>query len=106
MQHTIIALKEHIGKLYKKLNELEERIKALEEEDYDTVLYEQLKKERNAMAKELSVPSYTIFNNETLKEICRKKPQTEEELKSIKGIKDVKFEKYGERFLQLIKLSL
>jgi len=106
MQYTIIALKDHVGKLYRKMNELEERLKALEEEDYDTVLYDELRKERNMIAKELGIPPFTILSNETLREICRQKPQTEEQLKSIKGIKDVKFEKYGERFLQLIKLSL
>ena len=106
MQYTIIALKEHIGKLYSRMNALEERVKTLEEEDYDTVLYNELRKERNTIAKELGIPYFTILSNETLKEISRQKPQTEEQLKSIKGIKDVKFEKYGERFLQLIKLSL
>lgn len=91
-----------IDDLLKKINELEDRIKALEE-DNDNELYSQLKTERNAIAKEQNMAAYMIFHNSTLKEISIKKPATLEQLKKIKGIGEKKLESYGPHILQIVK---
>ena len=68
----------------------------------DTELYEILKQWRLHKAKELSVPAFCIFSNETLKYITELKPKTHAGLMGIKGIGEMKIEKYGEDILNLI----
>lgn len=91
-----------IAEMQKQIDELKEQLRQYEEEDYDTTLYEELRKERNTIAKENGLKPFQVMYNKTLKELCRKKPKTEEEIKQISGIKDIKYQQYGERFLQLI----
>lgn len=92
--------------LQAQIDELKKQVTELQEAQYNEDLYEILHKERNTIANELGTKPFFILNNETLKELSRKKPTTLESLKQIKGIKDVKAEQYGERILQLIKLYM
>jgi len=92
--------------LQTQIDELKIQVTELQQAQYDEDLYEILRSERNAIAKEMGTKPFFILNNETLKELSRKKPITLETLKQIKGIKDVKAEQYGERIIQIIKLYL
>jgi GxxExxY protein len=74
--------------------------------EYDTKLYEFLRKERFEIAKELNLPAYCIFYNSTLRDISIQKPTTIEDLMKINGIKEAKAEKYGERIVQIVKRYL
>jgi ATP-dependent DNA helicase RecQ len=55
------------------------------------------------IADKKNVPPYVVFSDATLRDMAANAPQSPEELKSISGVGDNKFEKYGELFLGLIK---
>ena len=95
-----------IQKLREQVDILRKELEELKEQKYDEDLYDLLKKERNAIAIERNVPSYCILNNETIKEISRKKPLTKDDLWLIKGVKDAKIEQFGEIIIQTISSYL
>ncbi|WP_027400203.1 DNA helicase RecQ [Anaerovorax odorimutans] len=65
-------------------------------------LFEGLKAIRNYIAKKQRVPSYIIFTDATLKDMCKKLPKNEEELLEVNGVGQVKLKKYGGQFLNEI----
>lgn len=56
---------------------------------------------RSEIAKEEAKPAYIIFNDKSLIEMASKLPQTKEEMLEVNGVGEVKYERYGERFLAL-----
>ena len=50
-----------------------------------------------------NVELFMILHNKTLEDIATIKPKTKEELISIKGISDKKFDKYGEVILKIVE---
>lgn len=70
---------------------------------FDDKLFEEFKTLRREIAQENSVPAYVIFGDKTLKEMSHKLPTSEGEFLDINGVGKVKFEKYGESFLELCK---
>jgi len=83
-----------------------EEIRSNYKTDIDNALnefFEDFRKLRAKIAQEEMVPAYIIFSDKTLKEISLKLPQTKEEMLKINGIGEVKFQKYGEKFLELCK---
>lgn len=73
------------------------------EESFDETLYTKFKKLRQDIAIEHEVPAYVIFGDKTLKEFSLKLPINKEEILDINGVGLVKYEKYGEAFLNLCK---
>ena len=73
------------------------------DEPVDKNLFETLRKLRRDIASEQDVPAYIIFPDSTLHDMCVKLPETKEELLSVSGVGRVKMEKFGERFLDLIR---
>ena len=65
-------------------------------------LFIRLKELRLTIAKEEKVPAFVVFSDATLVDMCRKHPHTTEEMLSVSGVGQVKLERYGERFLQLL----
>lgn len=68
---------------------------------FDDKLYEEFKTLRRQIANENEVPAYVIFGDKTLKEISLKLPNNEAEFLDINGVGKVRFEKYGQMFLEL-----
>ncbi len=68
----------------------------------DPTLFERLRALRANIAKEEKVPPYIVFSDKTLTDMCIKKPATKEEMLAVSGVGEYKFEKYGERFLEVI----
>jgi len=66
-------------------------------------LLQRLKDWRNDMARKEGLPLYRIFQNKTLEDITEVVPINKGELLEIKGIKERKFEKYGQDILDLVK---
>jgi ribonuclease D len=66
-------------------------------------LFSLLKKKRRAIADELDVPSYVIFNDAVLSQLAKKQPETKQEMLSISGIGDAKMNAYGDAFLSVIR---
>ena len=68
----------------------------------DEEMFTQLKNLRKKIAQENAVPPYIVFNDKTLKEMVEKKPATDEQLRQVKGVGDIKLELYGEQFLTVL----
>ncbi len=66
-------------------------------------LLERLKELRRELAKERKVPAYVIFNDATLEEMASRAPRSEAELLSVPGVGPTKLERYGQRFLELLR---
>jgi len=72
-------------------------------DDYDAELFDKLRDLRAHIAEENSIPPYIVFSDKTLKDLSAKKPRTKEEMLQVHGIGEVKYERYGEAFLELLK---
>lgn len=70
----------------------------------DEGLFELLRNLRTEIAKEEKVPPYIVFSDKTLIELCQAKPVTEEAMLAVSGVGRFKLDKYGERFIEVIKL--
>ncbi len=69
----------------------------------DRALEKALRQARNARAREMRVPPYTIFRDRTIYDLIVKKPKTKEELTGIYGIGQAKAEKYGDMILKILE---
>lgn len=65
-------------------------------------LLQKLKDKRREIAKERGVPAFTIFHDDTLIDLARKRPQTVEDALEIKGIGPAKAERELPEFLTLL----
>jgi ATP-dependent DNA helicase RecQ len=68
---------------------------------FDEQLYERFRTLRRGIAQEHEVPAYVIFGDKSLKEFASKLPVTKNEILDINGVGLVKYEKYGEPFINL-----
>jgi hypothetical protein len=71
--------------------------------NHEETLIKALKTYRTAKATSNSIPPYYIFNNEEMGKIVEVMPKNKQEFISIKGFGQVKFEKYGEDIINIIK---
>ncbi len=71
-------------------------------DDYDVEVYDKLRTLRSEIASEKGIPPYIVFSDKTLKDLSSKQPQNKIEMLKIHGIGEVKFERYGEDFLELL----
>ncbi|MHC1782476.1 MAG: DNA helicase RecQ [Anaerolineaceae bacterium] len=71
--------------------------------EYDRDLFDLLRTKRKELAEAANVPPYVIFSDRTLVEIASYYPMTSDSLKRINGIGQVKFERYGQLILDLVK---
>lgn len=69
----------------------------------DPALYNMLKDLRKTLSKELEVPPYVIFQDNSLEAMATFYPQTIEELQNIPGVGAGKAKRYGTEFCKLIK---
>ncbi len=113
-QHPVYFKK----RVFKATKELREPIKKKEKEEkeekeqkektplpYDAALFETLRELRLKIAREEGVPPYVVFNDRSLQEMALYFPQTKEDFSRINGVGPIKWVKYGERFLELIRAS-
>ena len=66
-------------------------------------LFDLLRVVRSTYAKKKGVPTYVIFSNKTLLEMCRIKPIIDRIFLSVPGIGYHKMELYGEPFMRVIR---
>lgn len=71
-------------------------------ENYDQQLFELLRQKRKLIADHANIPPYVIFPDKTLMEMAIYFPQSRENFMQMYGVGAVKFEKYGNAFLDLI----
>ncbi len=70
--------------------------------EYDRGFFELLRKHRKSMADEARVPPFVIFSDRSLIEMATYFPQDREQFLAIHGVGKVKYERYGDQFLDLI----
>ncbi len=70
--------------------------------DYERDLFDELRKLRADLARAQGLPPYCIFQDRTLREMASRLPDTPEKMRSIVGVGEVTFGKYGTRFLEVI----
>ena len=71
----------------------------------DANLFDALKRLRGTIARETKVPAYVVFPDRTLAELALHRPGSLSALGEIRGVGPAKLEKYGPRFLDLIRGS-
>ena len=71
-------------------------------EPADQELFEALRELRKRLADAQGVPPYVIFGDATLIQMSRDKPRTEDDMLEINGVGQVKLERYGAEFLDVI----
>ncbi|RLA73120.1 MAG: DNA helicase RecQ, partial [Epsilonproteobacteria bacterium] len=71
-------------------------------DDYDVELYDKLRDLRTQIASANNIPPYIVFSDKTLKDLSVKLPQNKEEMLAVHGIGEVKFERYGDKFLEVL----
>ena len=69
----------------------------------DRNLFERLRALRLEIAKEERVPPYIVFSDKTLIHMCQLMPKTKEDMMQVSGVGEMKFAKYGQRFLEAIQ---
>ncbi|MBS7408456.1 MAG: DNA helicase RecQ [Prevotellamassilia sp.] len=69
----------------------------------DPALYQMLVDLRKRMSKELDIPPYVIFQDQSLEAMATYYPQTTDELQNIPGVGAGKAKRYGDEFCKLIR---
>ena len=69
----------------------------------DDTLFELLRQLRKEISSVEKVPPYIIFADSTLREMSEQCPTDERSMREIKGVGESKFERYGEKFLTLLR---
>jgi ATP-dependent DNA helicase RecQ len=75
------------------------------ENEKERQLFEKLRLLRLEIARKLELPPYVVFHDKTLKEMAILKPQSRTAMLQVTGIGKQKLERYGDRFLDVIKES-
>ncbi len=69
----------------------------------DAELFEILRQKRKALADAEGVPPYIVFSDRTLAEIATFYPMSPASLMKINGVGQVKFQRYGQTFIELVR---
>lgn len=72
----------------------------------EETLLDSLRQLRKQLAEKEHVPPYIIFSDATLHDLVEKKPTTPEAFENIKGVGQIKLEKYSKVFIALIRFVL
>lgn len=72
--------------------------------DINEEMYNYLKNVRNEIAQQSNVPSYIIFSNASILDMCKKRPTTLSEFININGVGEQKMNSYGKIFTTAIGL--
>ncbi len=86
----------------KKPREIKQKIEKTYIGNVDENLLNILKELRIKIARKKGVPSYVIFTDATLADMCRIMPVTDDEFLTVNGVGRNKLEKYGQEFMRVI----
>jgi ATP-dependent DNA helicase RecQ len=71
-------------------------------DDEEQIIMQRLIDLRRDIAVENGIPAYIVFSQKSLKEMAGRLPTTKEEMLAISGVGEVKYERYGSAFIDLI----
>ena len=66
-------------------------------------LFQKLRELRLAIAREIGKPPYIVFSDKSLRDMARIRPTTRAQMLGVSGVGEVKMQRYGERFLDVIR---
>lgn len=89
--------------LMKIMKEQKSNIPKKQETTMDQTLFENLRVCRMELAKKAHVPPYIIFSDKTLHDMSIKQPVNKEEMLMVSGVGEVKYQRYGKAFLEVIQ---
>lgn len=69
----------------------------------ESSIFQALRTLRQTMARQQNMPPYVIFPDSTLREMCVRLPLNRDDMLRITGVGEIKFEKYGAQFLEIIR---
>ena len=64
-----------------------------------------LRQKRIEIAREEKVPAYIVFSDRTLTDMAVRRPASLESFAGVRGVGEMKLERYGEKFLAVIRNS-
>lgn len=103
-EHLVMKVPKVSGPVVEKVQKASRvRTRAEVGDDMNTGLFEKLRQLRLEIAREEHMPPYIIFSDKTLVDMCAKLPATKEEMLTVSGVGEVKYQKYGERFLEVLQ---
>lgn len=68
----------------------------------DNSLFELLRSLRRDISEQENIPPYVVFPDSTLREMCALLPTDVSSMLSVKGVGEIKFQKYGRPFIDII----
>lgn len=68
----------------------------------DRGLFEVLRQLRKQLADEKQVPAYVVFGDATLRDLARRRPTSESQMRKVRGVGEKKLVDYGDAFLAAI----
>jgi ATP-dependent DNA helicase RecQ len=72
-------------------------------DEYEVETFDRFRELRKTIATANKVPPYVVFSDKTLKELSNTMPTSKAAMLEVHGIGEVKFERYGQDFLELIQ---
>ena len=81
-------------------------IRPIESDSIDETLLDALRQLRRQIAEREKMPAYIIFSDDALADMVEKKPITIEAFREIRGVGQIKLDKYGKVFVALIRFVL
>lgn len=113
MNYSVVKLTEKSLEILKDRKQVEMKIPVEKKQNplnIDTSsgnnLMEKLKKVRTKLAYQEKVPSYIVFTDASIKDMCLKKPQTIDQFLTVSGVGKRKADKYWKPFCNAIKEHL
>ena len=70
---------------------------------YEKDLFEIMRSLRKEIADSMRVPPFVVFSDATLKDMCVKYPLNKDEMLKVTGVGELKAERYGNKFINVIK---
>ena len=65
-------------------------------------LMTKLRELRKSIASKMGVPAYVVFTDESLRDMCRKRPSSLRDFLNVSGVGSVKAERYGRKFIAVL----
>lgn len=98
-----MALKGHTVVGRKSLAMPERRNSIVSDGSFDESLFEELRKLRLKIAHAQDLPPFVIFSDKSLKDMAQRLPSNNSEFLQVNGVGNAKLDRYGTRFMEVIK---
>lgn len=102
-EYPVVKLTETAFAVLKNEASVWQKIVKTHKVEADDDVFTALRKLRKKLAEKENIPPYLIFADSTLREMSLQLPTTTAQLRKIKGVGEVKLDKYGKEFITALK---